>query len=495
MDHKTNLDIFFTPRHIALVGASERGMYPAGLLQNLLDYGFLGDIYPVNPKRETVFDLPCYPNLAQTPQVPDLAILVIPRRFVLPTLRQCVELGVPAALVITAGFAEADDAGKQLQAEISDLLAATQLRVIGPNCAGLANIPGKVIATRLTTPPKAGAISFVSQSGALMMALYGLFADRNLGLNRLISLGNQVDVTLADSLAYLAGERETAVIGAFVEGVQNGRAFAAALQTALTAGKPIVLVKSGRTELGQVAAATHTAALAGSDRVFTAVCQQYGVIQVDDVDEMVDTMELLSTFGDKLRGKRVSLVTQSGGMGSLTADLCHRAGLELPPLSDNMQSQLHNLSHLLQFDDLGNPADVRGASVIGDATAQTLTPFLADRDTDVVILLLAKSALREGEDATAHAIIQAAQSTEKPLIVVWVGQREIGGFISNPQSPISNPVTGCGTGLQSPATKLLTEAGVPVFSSSGRAIGALARAVRYWRFRKEWLADPEVNYE
>ena len=482
----SKLDPFFNPRRIALVGASERGMYPAGLLQNLLDYGFSGDIYPINPKRETVFGLPCYPDLMQTPQTPDLAILVIPRRFVLPTLRQCVALGIPAALVITAGFAEADEWGKRLQAEMAELLADGSLTVIGPNCAGLANIPGKVIATRLTTSPKAGNISFVSQSGALMMALYGLFSDRNLGLSRLISLGNQVNVTLADGLAYLAKEEETAVIAAFVEGVQNGRAFAAALKSALIAGKPIVLVKSGRTELGQAAAATHTAALAGSDRVFTAVCQQFGVIQVDDVDEMVDTIELLAAFGDKLRGNRVSLVTQSGGMGSLTADMCHRVGLELPPLSDEVQAQLHTLPHLLQFDALGNPADVRGASVIGATTAQTLTPFLDDPDTDVVLLLLAKSALREGEDVTAQAIIQAAQATEKPLIVVWVGQREIGDWRLETESPITSPY--------SPVTKLLTNAGVPVFASSSRAVAALARTVRYWRFRAAWLADPEMNY-
>ncbi len=487
----SKLDHFFNPRRIALVGASERGMYPAGLLRNLLDYGFPGDIYPVNPKREAVFGLPCYPDLAQTPQVPDLAILVIPRRFVLPTLRQCLELGIPAALVITAGFAEADEEGKRLQAEMAALLADAPLTVIGPNCAGLANITGRVIATRLTTPPKAGwspkvgRVSFVSQSGALMMALYGLFADRNLGLSRLISLGNQVNVTLADGLAYLAKEEETAVIGAFVEGVKNGRAFAAALKTALIAGKPIILVKSGRTELGQAAAATHTAALAGSDRVFTAVCRQYGVIQVDDVDEMADTVALLAAFGDKLRGRRISLVTQSGGMGSLTADLCHRAGLELPPLSDNVQNQLHALPHLLHFDALGNPADVRGASVIGEATAKTLAPFLADPDTDVVLLLLAKSALREGEDKTAKAIIQAAQSAEKPLIVVWVGQREIRDWRLETGDSIAS--------LQSPATKLLTDAGIPVFASSSRAIGALARAVGYWQFRADWLTDPELE--
>ena len=385
-----------------------------------------------------------------------------------------------SALIITAGFAEADDEGKQLQAEMVALLADSSLTVIGPNCAGLANITNGVIATRLTSPPQAGSVSFVSQSGALMMALYGLFADRRIGLSRLISLGNQVDVTLADGLDYLANEDKTAVIGAFVEGVKNGRNFANALQTAFVAGKPVVLVKSGRTEAGQAAAATHTAALAGSDKVFTAVCEQFGVIRVDDVDEMVDVMQLMAGFGKKLAGSgRISIVTQSGGMGSLTADLCHRAGLLLPPLSDAVQTELHKLPHLLQFGDLGNPADVRGASVIGPATAETLAPFLQDSNTDIVLLLLAKSTLRIGEDATATAIIQAAKQFEKPLVVVWVGQKQI--FGEETENRLS-------------AATMVANAGIPIFESSRRAVGAIAHAVQYWQFRERWMADPEVAH-
>ena len=254
----------------------------------------------------------------------------------------------------------------------------------------------------------------------------------------------------------------------------------------------MVLVKSGRTEAGQAAAATHTAALAGSDKVFTAVCEQFGVIQVDDVDEMVDVMQLMAAFGKKLAGSgRISIVTQSGGMGSLTADLCHQAGLLLPPLSDAVQTKLHELPHLLQFGDLGNPADVRGASVIGSATSETLKPFLQDPETDIVLLLLAKSTLREGEDDTANAIVEAVEQSEKPLVVVWVGQRDAKAMskknsIDYGQQPTDNGIS---------AAQLLVNAGVPVFESSRRAVGALALAVRYWQFRKRWMADPEVKHE
>ncbi|MEA3334295.1 MAG: CoA-binding protein [Chloroflexota bacterium] len=472
------LDPFFNPRRIAIVGASERGMYPAGVLRNLLDGGYGGDIYPVNPGRETVFGIPCYSDLSQTPEPAELAILVVPRYAVLPTLRQCLVVGVPAALIISAGFAEADEEGRRLQAEMARLLKASDnaLAVIGPNCAGLANIPGRVIATRLPAPPKPGPISFISQSGALMMALYGLFADRHLGLSYLLSLGNQVDVSLSDSLAYVSGDRETTAIGAFIEGVRDGRAFVDSARQALLAGKPLVVVKVGRTEIGQQAALTHTAALTGSDRVFDALGHQFGIVRVDDVGELVDTLQIMAAVGSKLSGRgHVALVTQSGGLGSLTADLCQLAGLKLPPLSDHLERQLRCLPHILDFGALGNPADVRGAAVIGPATGQTLAPFLADPDTDVVLLLLAKSAVREQDAATASAIIAAARQSEKPLIVVWVGQRRSSGAMDWPEGH-----------------RLLVEAGISLFEQPGNAVRALARTMAYWRFRSRWLADPEV---
>jgi acyl-CoA synthetase (NDP forming) len=471
------LDPFFKPRRIALIGASERGMYPAGIIRNLLDHGYPGEIYPINPGRQEVFGLPCYPDVTATPQAADLAILTIPRRAVLPSLRQCRDTGVPAALIISAGFAEADEEGQLLEAEMTDLLraAAGRLTVVGPNCAGLANVPGRVIATRLPAPPQPGSVGYVSQSGALMMALYGLFVDRNIGLSRLISLGNQVDVDLAESLAYLVADEDTSVIGAFVEDTRDGTAFVAAARRALEAGKPLVLVKVGRTELGQQAALTHTAALTGSDRVFDAVCNQFGVLRVDDVIDLVDTLQVLASVGKRLSKRgHVAVVTQSGGLGSLTADLCQMAGLHLPALNKDLEAQLRNLPQILDLGVLGNPTDVRGPAVIGPATAATLAPFLADPTTDVVLLLLAKSAVREQDVATAQAIVEAAYRSNKPLIVVWVGQRY-------PLEPVEWPL----------GHRLLARAGIPLFDQPSRAVQALGRAVAYWCFRERWLADPE----
>ncbi len=473
---RPGLDPFFAPRRIALVGASERGMYPAGILRNLLDYGYSGELYPVNPNRETVFGLRCYADVTQLPHRPDLVILTVPRETVLPVLRQCIAIKAPAALVITAGFAESDERGKSLQAELVGLLRGQPMRVIGPNSAGLADIPGRLIATRLPAEPRPGPVSFASQSGALMMALYGLFADRCIGMNRLISVGNQVDVTLAEALDYLVDDPNTEVIGAFVEGARDAPTFVKAWRRALIAGKPIVLIKSGRTASGRRAAATHTAALTGSSRVFEAACEQFGVILVDDIRAMMDITQVMAAFGRRLSGRgHVALVTQSGGLGSLTADLVEASALHAPPLSRRLIARLRDLSHIPQYGQLGNPTDVRGPSVIGSATTETLMPFLEDPDTDVVVLLLAKSAVREQDAATAQAIVDAARNAGKPLCVVWVGQRY-------PAEPPDWPL----------GHRILSEAGIPLFDQPSDCVRALASAVSYWRYREAWLADPEV---
>ena len=462
-----SLDAFFHPRSIAIIGASERGLYPAGVLRNLIDYGYGGRIYPVNPRRETVFGLRAYPDVASLPETPDLAVVITPRRTILDVIEQCIRKRIPAAVIITAGFAESDDEGRALQDELARLVAGNLIRVVGPNCAGLANVLDHAIVTRLSVPPLPGNVGFVSASGALMMALYGVFSDHRLGLSKLISLGNQMDVTLAESLGYLAADPETQVVGAFVEGIKDGHAFVAAAQTAQAARKPLVLVKSGRTDAGQQAAATHTAALAGSDRVFQAVCRQFNVVQADDVLDLTRTVQMFSVWAGRWpAGRRVALVTQSGGMGSLTADLCSLAGLELPPLSPALQARLQGMEHLLTFGDLGNPTDVRGSGAAGPEAGETLLPFLEDPETDVVVLLLAKSAVRAEDVATAESIIAAARQATKPLCVVWTGQRIPAGDVPWPL-----------------AHRLLVEAGIPTFDQPGDCIRALRRVI-------DWRAAP-----
>lgn len=455
------LDHFLHAASIAIVGASDKGLYPAGILTDLLRYGYPGRVYPVNPRRESVLGLPCYPALSALPEVPELVVIVVPRRAVLAVVDECRSLGAPAVLIVTAGFAESDEEGRLLEAQLRASLANGGPAVVGPNCAGLANLPGRVIATRLPAPPLAGGAGFVSASGALMMALQGVFADLRLGLSSLISLGNQADVTLAECLEYLAQDPETQVIGAFVEGLDDGRRFMAAAQAARRAGKPLVVVKSGRTAAGQRAAATHTAALAGSGRVFMAACRQAGAVVAQDMAELARTLHLFTAWAGRLpRGRRLALVTQSGGMGSLTADLATLAGFELPSFASKTQEALRAMPHLLAFDEFGNPADVRGAGAVGPEAAATLMPFLDDPQVDAAVLLLAKSAVAERELATAHALAELHRSGGKPFCVVWAGQR-----LPAVDKQSAEPL------------RILAEAGMPVFDQPGDCLQSLRHVV------------------
>ena len=399
-------------------------MYPAGIPRNLLEHGYPGEVYPVNPNRDSVFGFPCYPDVTQTPEPADLAALTIPRRSVLWIFEQCLKAAIPAALVIAAGFAQGDEEGRRLQSDMICLVDGTPLPVVGPNSAGFANVPDHVIATRLSVAPRPGGVSFVSQSGALMMAVCGLLADRCTGMNLLLSVGNQVDVTLSEAITYLANNQETTVIAAFVQGVAEGRLFVEGLRRALVASKPVVLVKSGRTAPGQRAASTHTAAVPWSDRTFEAVCHQFGALVAEDVRKMLDATQVLDAFGAQLADSvNVAVVSQSGGMGSLAGDLAELFRLRLPPLSGPMVAQLRALPHIANTSALGNPADVQGASFVGPAAAETLEPYLADPRTDVVLVLLARPAVQERDAATAKAIIAAHEAYDKPLMVVWLGQR------------------------------------------------------------------------
>jgi acyl-CoA synthetase (NDP forming) len=461
----------FNSRRIAVIGASEQGMYPAGILQNLMSHGFRGDIYPVNPRRETVFGIQAYPDIFQTPERPDLALFVIRRETVIPILRQCLQAGVPNGCMITAGFSEEDDTGAILQREIEEMITHSGFTLVGPNCAGFADIPKGLICTRLHGPALPGHFSFVSQSGALMMALYGAFTDRNLGVRRILSVGNQVDVMLSEVIENFALDADTRVIGAFIEGLKDGTCFVNAAKTALQMGKPIVAIKAGRTAAGQKAATSHTAALAGSYRVFQAVCKQFNIVLVDDLNELIDSVQMMSSVGElpAERKLRTFIITQSGGLGVLTADFCEMAGFELPESSQNLRDRLRNMHHTQALNLSANPIDVRGKNITGAITYQTLQPFMEDMENDLVVVAMAKPQYRSEDIEASQAILSLSKETGKPVVVIWSGPKT---------PPDRRSIT---------AENTLTSAGIPVFDQPGSAIKALARAAGYWRTRQKWL--------
>lgn len=459
------------------MGASEKGLYPAGIIKSLLDNGYSGKVYPVNPNRDQVFGLKAYPSLRHLPEPADLAVLTIPRNAVVPALHDCMAVGIPTALIITAGFSELDEKGKELENQIRHIIASGRIHIIGPNCAGLANIPQRVILARLPGFPCAGNISLASQSGALMVALYGELRDLGVGMNKLISLGNQVDITLADAVEYLVDDPGTHLIAIFMEDIRKGETWIRVSTSALRYGKPIVVVKSGRTLEGQRAAQSHTAALAGSDKVFQAFCRQFGITLVEDVRELIYTAQLFERLKRRINNSfhlRLAVVTQSGGLGSLTADHLALSGIELPKFSKKLQEVLKNLGYLIS-NHIENPIDVKGEALIGSRTYDTLKPIFEDEEIEGVLLLLAKPLFRPEDLETAQALVELQRNYPKPLFIVWVGPRYL--------------LEGVKT-----AERILLEAGIPVYSQVSDFIRALSRLDRYFKYRESWLSDPENSY-
>ena len=417
-DSTHSLTPFFHPRVVAHIGASESGTYPSELFANLIAWTN-GTVYPVNPRRTTVLGKEVYPAVDALPERPDLALITVPREAVGSVIGRCVDAGVPSAVVISSGFAESDQEGRRLQAELA--LWRGRIRIIGPNCAGLASIAEGFALTRLSGTPAVGSVSFVSSSGAIMMALSGVFSDHGVGLRYIASVGNQVDVTLEEVLDFFVDDPDTRVVTAFIEGIGSAERFVAVLRRAQRAGKRIVLVKAGRSEIGGRVAATHTAALASDGIAFTHVCEQFGAIVVGSIAEMVAIALLASGVGPE-PGGRLGILSQSGGMASLAADsVSNLMQLSLPPLDAQTDSALHALPGIPRYATLTNPVDVRGDAARGRDIEDTIAVVLRQDAFDALFLLFSKDPYREVERETVAAIVRSRQRARIPIVVVWFG--------------------------------------------------------------------------
>lgn len=455
------LAAMLAPRVTAHIGASESGTYPAGIFEALSASATV--LYPVNPGRASVFGRPCFPSVAELPERPDLAVVTIPAARVPGALEDCARGGVAAAVVVSSGFSEAGADGARLQAALAPL--RDRILILGPNCAGFANLRDGITAARLYAERIPGGVSLVSQSGALMMALHGSFAARGAGMRYLVSVGNQEDLALEDILEHCAADPATTVAAAFVEGVRDGPRFAAALEAGLRAGKPVVVLKAGRSDEGRRLAATHTAAVAGSSRVFEAVCRQHGAILVDDAAQLADTASLWELSGGRLT-ERIAWLAQSGGVGALLGDQAAAAGFPPQPPSAALEKAARGADLLPADRPLLNPVDLGGDRLRGRALEAAAEPFAADPQTDVLAFLFAKNPNREVEAETAEAVASVRSRFGKPVFVVWVG-----GDAPPPEGRTS-------------AVRLLARAGIPVFLQPGDAVRAVARLLSWKRFRR-----------
>lgn len=352
------LDSIFRPQSVAVVGASSAPeKYGYIILKNILDAGFAGPVYPVNPKATEILGRPCARSIADLPAGVDLAVIIIPARAVPPALEEAGRRGIRAAVIISGGFAESGDEGAALQREVVEVARRAEIRVVGPNCQGVNN-PHHGLCASWPLLGERGEIAVISQSGTVGAALMDWASQERLGCSAFVSLGNRCDVDETDLIGYLAQDPHTRAIALYLEGVKDLARFR---RVASGCAKPIVILKAGRTVEGRRAAESHTRSLAGRDELYTALFRQLRIHRADSLEELYDAAKALA-YLPKPGGRRILTVTSSGGSGILATDWAEWSGLTLAPLPGPVAARLRGLlpPHCI----VANPLDLTG-----DATA------------------------------------------------------------------------------------------------------------------------------
>ena len=380
MEPIRQLDAIFKPASVALIGASSTpGKLSYDILYNLIHAGFAGPIYPVNPKADEILGLKAYPAIGATPTPADMAVVVIPARMVTGAIEECGKAGVKSAVVITGGFAEAGEDGEKLQAELARVGREFNVRIIGPNCQGV-NIPYSSLCASWPLITTRGRIAFVSQSGTVGAALIDWASVEHLGFSGFVSLGNRADVDESDCIRYFNDDPNTKVIACYIEGVKRPAAF---LESLAQATKPVVILKSGRTARGRVAAESHTKSLAGSDEIYQAIFKKYGVCRADNLEELYDFAKGLA-YMDKPKGRRLLMISSSGGAAILGIDEAEKYGLEVPYPTEELKARLR--AFLPSHCGLTNPIDLTGDAITDPSLySKTIAEAKSDYDTSVVI--------------------------------------------------------------------------------------------------------------
>lgn len=460
-----DLSRLIRPRSIALVGASDRPQSIGGrTLANLIDHSApVGALYLVNPTKTELRGRRCWPSIASLPETPDVAVIAVPAANVLGVVQECAARRVPFAIILTSGFGEAGEEGERAQEQLKDIAAAAGMRIYGPNCPGLTNVNqglGMTFSPSFPHDLVKGPIGLATQGGGLgrnvMQAM-----ERGIGIGLWASTGNEVDLQVADFIQYMATAPDIKVIVTLLEGIKDGPRFLAALRCAAENGKPVIALKVGKSEYGRKAAQSHTASLTGSAEVNSAVFKQYGVIEVDDIDELVDTAWL---FARGLPGAQegIGIYCSSGGTAALTADAVGTAGMTLAEFAPETTRVLRE--RLPDYAAIGNPVDTT-AAILSDAELieQTLGTVAADPHLGCVI---APIALDYGETTIrmAQTIIAAQQRCPTPIVPIWMSDRLGEGY------------------------RLLVEGGFAPPRSVGKAVTAIRRWVEWGRWQRSAAA-------
>jgi acyl-CoA synthetase (NDP forming) len=449
------LKLLLEPGSVAVVGASDDIKAPGGrVLRYMLNYGFTGPIYPVNPKRATVQGVPAFASVSDLPARVDLAVIVVPAAAALDALEQCGIIGVPMAMIGSAGFAEAGPEGLELQARLAEIGRRYGIRLVGPNTNGIINCRNGLTATFTPSLDQDdlklidGPIAIVSQSGAIGGALFYNAQISGLPVGRLVNTGNEIDVSLEAVIeALIEPGSGIDIVLCYVEGLRYPEAFIRAAKRAALLGKRVVLLKTGATPAGAQAAAAHTASLAGEDRVYDGVLRQFGVVRAKGIAHLLDIGRGLVAYGPSM-GRRVTIASMSGGVGIMLTDALSRFDMRLAALSKVYQEELDPL--LPAFLGRNNPLDV-GGSPFHDLDRLRQILRILDRNPDSDMTFLAIGSFERRQIEIARVLIDESAGLDKPLFVIWFG----GGY---------------------DAAALLNRSGVPCFHDPDRLVEAVAAA-------------------
>ncbi|WP_454003007.1 acetate--CoA ligase family protein [Afipia felis] len=463
---KDALKALLAPRSIAILGASSDFRKVSGRpVKHLLDKGYKGRIYPVNPRAETIGPLKAYSSVAAIEDDIDLAIIVLPASEVLNCIRELGAKGVPVAVIFSSGFSEMGDAGRKYEQDVVAAAREGGVRLCGPNCLGLINSFDSVLATfsqYADSDTPSGPIGFVTQSGAFGTAIAALARRRGLGLGYFVNTGNEADLTFSDIMGEVIRDPRIKMGAGYIEGLKGGEGFVALAEQAMVAGKPLVMTKVGRLGAGARAAASHTGSLAGDDVVFDGVVRQHGIIRARNEEHMLDIAEVMSCC--KLpEGNGIGLLTQSGGAGVLMADRAQEVGLSVPVLQPETQVALQKV--IPGFGAVGNPVDVTGQFVADpNLLSESVKLMLADPNVDVGIVWF--QLMEAHVEKLVKVLVEIRDQVSKPFVVCWVAAPEAGVLA-------------------------LRKEGIAVLRGAEPAVDAVAALVQYAEMRRKWLARRE----
>ncbi|MEJ2702950.1 MAG: acetate--CoA ligase family protein [Sedimentisphaerales bacterium] len=416
-----SLESFFNPKSVAIVGASHRkGKVGYEILKNMIDAGYKGKIFPVNPNAESIEGLACSPDLASIGQKPDLVIIIVPAKIVPSIMEQCASVGAKSVVIITAGFKEIGKEGDALEKQITTTARRAGIRIIGPNCLGVIAPANKVNASFGGALPAVGSIGYLSQSGALLTAILDMANANDIGFSKLVSIGNKADVDELDVIKALAEDSDTRVIAGYLESITNGNQFVREAER-ISHDKPILLIKSGGTDAGAKAASSHTGSLAGAEVAYESAFARAGIIRCTTIKQQFDYAQAFAHQA-LAAGPRVAVITNAGGPGIMAADAIEQQGLTFAKLTDQTVERLS--SKLPAAANLYNPIDVLG-DALADRYEFALNVVRDDPNVDIILVLLTPQAMTDPA-ATAESITRIAKEMPpKPILTCFLGADKV----------------------------------------------------------------------